>query len=46
MIGDGFKWLDIAEIVADGWLMMVGEVLKLGNGCVARTDKKREFPQM
>jgi hypothetical protein len=43
MVGDGFRWLEMVEIVADGWLMMVGDVLKQGNGCVARTDKKENF---
>jgi hypothetical protein len=46
MVGDGFRWLDIAEIVADGWLTMVCDVLKEDNGCVSRTDKKREFSHM
>jgi hypothetical protein len=27
MVGDGFRWLEMVEMV-DGWLMLVGDVLK------------------
>jgi hypothetical protein len=28
MVGDCFRWLEMVAIVADGWLMMVSDVLK------------------
>ncbi len=43
MVGDCFRWLEMVAIVADGWLMMVSDVLKQGEGRVARTDKKENF---